>query len=176
MHSKSVVLTFLLIAASATVADEATVRAKLQAPNQRQPAPAFTLIDSAGKRVSLRDYRGRIVLLDFWATWCTGCKHEIPWFVEFQKEYEAKGLTVIGVSLDGDGWKVLKPFLAQHPIPYSIVLGDDAMAKRYGIESMPDTFLIDQRGRVAAAYRAGIVNKDDMEANIKAMLTAGGAK
>jgi hypothetical protein len=77
---------------------------------------------------------------------------------------------VVGASLDDDGWKSLKPFLAEHTIPYRIVLGDEAFAKRYGIENMPDTFLIDRHGRVAAAYRAGIVDRNDIEANIKSLL------
>ena len=90
--------------------------------------------------------------------------------MEFQKSYGAMGLATVGVSLDEGGWKVLKPFLAEHDIPYRIVRGDDAMAKRYRIEGMPDTFLIDRQGRVAAAYRAGIVDRKDVEANIKALL------
>ena len=77
----------------------------------------------------------------------------------------------MGVSLDDGGWKVLKPFLAQHPIPYRIVLGDDATAKKFGIESMPDTFLIDRQGRVAAAYVAGIVDRANMEANLPALIS-----
>jgi peroxiredoxin len=159
----------LTLAGMAAVADQATIRAALQPAAERKPAPAFALTDVSGETATLAEYRGKVVLLDFWATWCGGCKQEIPGFVELQKAYGTQGLAVVGVSLD-DGWKVLKPFLAEHPIPYRIVLGDDAMAKRYGIEGMPDTFLIDQHGRVATVYRAGIVNRDDIEANIKAML------
>ena len=99
------------------------------------------------------------------------CKKEIPWFSEFQRKYARKGLAVVGVSLDEDGWKALKPFLAEHPIPYRILLGDDSTAQSYGIQSMPDTFLIDRQGRLAAAYIAGIVDRDDIEANIKAVLS-----
>ena len=148
----------------------ANLSAPLQPVEQRKPAPEFNLIDASGKAAHLSDYRGKVVLLDFWATWCGGCKKEIPWFMEFHKAYEAKGLAVVGVSLDDGGWKVLKPWLDAHPIPYRIVLGGDAMAKQYGIDGMPDTFLIDQQGRVAAAYRAGVVDQANMEANIKALL------
>lgn len=167
---KSALATLLMLAGSVAVADQGALRVALQPVKDRKPAPAFALTDASGKTARLTDYRGKVVLLDFWATWCTGCKKEIPWFVEFQKSYGTKGLAVVGVSLDEGGWKVLKPFLAEHTIPYRIVLGDDAMSKRYGIEGMPDTFLIDQQGRVAAAYRAGLVDKNDVEANIKAML------
>jgi len=77
---------------------------------------------------------------------------------------------VVGVSLDEEGWKALRPFLAEHPVPYQMVLGDDATAKKYGIDSMPDTFLIDQKGKIAAAYRAGLVDRENIEMNIKALL------
>jgi peroxiredoxin len=134
-----------------------------------QPAPDFTLKDPAGKIVNLKDYRGKVLLLDFWATWCTGCKEEIPWFVQFHDTYGAKGLATVGVSMD-ESWDVLKPFLVEHPIPYTIVLGDEATAKRYAIEGMPDTFLIDRQGKIAAAYLARKVDKDEVEAKIKALL------
>jgi len=144
--------------------------AKIQPEPERHPAPEFQLRDPAGKKVNLKQYRGKIVLLDFWATWCHGCKEEIPWFADFERKYSAKGLRVIGVSLDGDGWKVVRPFLAGADIPYRIVLGDDAVAKQYGIENMHDTFLIDRRGKIAASY-TGMVDRANVEDNIRAMLS-----
>ncbi|HEY3740226.1 MAG TPA: TlpA disulfide reductase family protein [Bryobacteraceae bacterium] len=150
-------------------AAEPNVRAPIQPVKNRKPAPAIALEDSAGKTAKLTDYRGKIVLLDFWATWCHGCKEEIPWFSEFARKYGGQGLVVMGVSLDDDGWKVVKPFLATTNIPYRIVLGDTPTAKRYGIEAMPDTYLIDREGRIAASY-TGLVDKDNVEANIRAML------
>ena len=162
----------LTLAGVATAADQpAAVRAVLHPKKERKPAADFALTDASGKTVTLKDYRGKVVLLDFWATWCTGCKKEIPWFAEFEKTYGAKGLAVVGVSMDEGGWKVLKPFLAETHVPYQILLGDDAMAQRYGIETMPDTFLIDQEGKVAAAYLGGLVDRDNIEANIKAILS-----
>jgi peroxiredoxin len=155
----------------AVAADQPTVRAPLQSVKDRKPAPNFMLKDSSGKTVQLKDYRGKVVLLDFWATWCTGCKKEIPWFSEFQRKYGARGLAMVGVSLDDGGWNVLKPYLADNKVPYRMLLGDDFTARRYGITNLPDTFLIDRQGRVAAAYRAGLVDKDDVEANIKAILS-----
>jgi peroxiredoxin len=164
-------VTLSMLGGSAAIADQAVVRAALQPIEERKPAPGFELKDASGKTQTLADYRGKVVLLDFWATWCTGCKQEIPWFVEFQRSYESRGLAVVGVSLDDGGWNVLKPFLAEHQIPYQMLLGDDVVAKRYGIEGMPDTFLIDKEGRVAAAYRAGIVDRNDIEANLKTLLS-----
>ncbi len=168
IHASSLLLIF---AALAPAADEPTVRAVIQPEAQRQAAPEFALKDGAGKTVTLKKYHGKIVLLDFWATWCHGCKEEIPWFSEFARKYAAKGLTVVGVSLDDDGWKAVKPFLATAHIPYRIVLGDDPTARKYGIVNMPDTFLIDRHGRIAAAY-AGLVDKADVEKNLLTMLAA----
>jgi cytochrome c biogenesis protein CcmG/thiol:disulfide interchange protein DsbE len=129
------------------------------------------LTDAAGKTVKLRDYRGKVVLLDFWATWCTGCKQEMPWFVEFQKKYGSEGFAVLGVSMDDDGWKTLKPFLQQHTeFSYRMLLGDQATAQRYGsVDSLPDSFLIDKKGKLAESYR-GVVDRDAMETKIQALL------
>lgn len=161
----------LFVAGIAAGADQPTIRALLKAPSDRKAAPSFVLKDSSGKPVRLNNYRGKVVLLDFWATWCTGCKKEIPWFAEFQRKYAKEGLTVVGVSMDEEGWKAIKPFLAEHSIPYRILLGDESIAQNYGIQGMPDTFLIDRQGRLAAAYTAGIVDRDDIETNIKRVLS-----
>jgi cytochrome c biogenesis protein CcmG/thiol:disulfide interchange protein DsbE len=159
----------LAFACLATADDQPTVRADLQPASQRKPAPEFALKDGAGKSITLKDYRGKVVLLDFWATWCHGCQTEIPWFAEFSRKYSPQGLTVIGVSLDSDGWKVVTPFVKTAKIPYAIVLGNDATAKLYGIGNMPDTFLIDRQGQIVAAY-SGVVDKDNVEANLRTML------
>lgn len=142
----------------------------LYSVTDRKTAAEFALQDATGKTAKLADYRGQVILLDFWATWCTGCKKEIPWFSEFQKTYGPQGFAVVGVSMDEEGWKVLKPFLAEHPVPYRMLLGDEATSKRYGIENLPDTFLIDRKGRVAAAYKAVLVDKDNVEAQIKTLV------
>jgi cytochrome c biogenesis protein CcmG/thiol:disulfide interchange protein DsbE len=163
---------FLLISASlAFAANPSGTRAPLQPANERQPAPQFALQDSSGKTIQLTEYRGKVVLLDFWATWCTGCKEEIPWFSAFRNTYGKRGLTIVGVSMDEGGWNILRPFLAKNPIPYPIVLGNNATAQSYHIESLPDTFLIDRNGRIAAAYTAGLVDRNDIEANIRALLS-----
>jgi peroxiredoxin len=160
-----------LLASTGAANAQSNVLAPLQPAPQRKPAPAFALRDAAGKVADLKQYRGKVVLLDFWATWCTGCKQEIPWFVEFGRKFGAKRFAVVGVSLDEGGWQVLKPYLAKNQIPYRMLLGDDATAHRYGIQSLPDTFLIDRQGRVAAAYLASLVDKKDVERNIQALLS-----
>ena len=155
------------LAAVATAADPAS----LYPVNERKAASDFVLQDASNNTAKLTEYRGKVLLLDFWATWCTGCKKEIPWFSEFQKTYGPKGFAVVGVSMDQEGWKVLRPFLTEHPVPYRMLLGDEAIFKRYGIESLPDTFLIDRKARVAAAYKAVLVDKDKVEAQVKALLS-----
>jgi len=161
----------LMLACTAIAVAQPAARASLQQANERKAAPPFALKDSNGKMISLTDYRGKVLLLDFWATWCTGCKMEIPWFSEFQQTYGGQGLAVVGISMDESGWSVVRPFLAKNHVPYPILLGDDPVARRFGIQSLPDTFLIDRLGRLAAAYRVGLVDKNNVEANIKVLLS-----
>lgn len=136
-----------------------------------KPAPAIALKDASGKTVTLEHYRGKVVLLDFWATWCTGCKEEMPWFVEFQKKYGTRKFAVVGVAMDEEGWKVVKPFLAQHrEFSYNMLAGDDATAKSYGsAKELPDSFLIDKKGRLVESYR-GKVDRQAVDARIAALL------
>jgi len=146
-----------------------TMRATLLPPNRRTAAPDFALPDASGKSQKLHDYRGKAVLVDFWATWCHGCKVEIPWFAGFAKTYGPEGFTMLGVSLDEGGWKVLNPFLAETKVPYPVLLGDEATAKRYDIQALPDTFLIDRQGKIAAVYR-GLADRQDVESNLLSVL------
>ena len=171
VHAVRILATSALLAAGILMASEpAGAPAALRPAAERNPAPEFALQDSSGKNVRLNDYRGKVVLLDFWATWCHGCKLEIPWFAEFSHKYAGQGLTVVGVSLDSDGWKAVAPFIKTAHVPYQIILGNDAVSKAYGIENMPDTFLIDRQGRVAAVYN-GMVDKQNVEDNLRTMLS-----
>ncbi len=144
----------------------------------RKPAPNFTLTDNNGRPLTLSHYKGKVVLLDFWATWCGGCKLEIPWYMEFDKKYKNQGLAVIGVSMDEEGWKAVRPFLAKKrdaetggniAMQYPIVIGTDSLAKQFGLTSMPMTLLIDRDGKIAVSH-TGVVDKDNFESNIRALL------
>ena len=159
---------FVLALCWSTAAAQAANGALLPA-EQRKQAPELGLEDVAGKQANLKDYRGKVVVVDFWATWCHGCLQEMPWFAEFQRKYGDKGLSVIGVSLDVEGWNVVIPFVEKAAVPYRIVLGNDSRARAYGIGNMPDTFLIDQEGRIAATY-VGMVDKSGLEKNIQNLL------
>jgi peroxiredoxin len=137
---------------------------------KRAAAPTFTLKDSTGKELRLTDYRGKVVLLNFWATWCGPCKADIPWFAEFQKKYESTGLVVLGVSMDEDGWKVVRPYVDKMHMTYRVLLGDESVAAKYGgIESLPLTLMIDREGRIAARH-VGLTTKSNFEQDIVELL------
>lgn len=111
------------------------------------------------------------MVLNFWATWCNPCRLEIPWFVEFQRAYNARGFRVIGVSMDEDGWSPVLPYVTEQKINYPIVLGKNDVLQAYGgLESLPTTLIIDRRGRVAATH-VGLVSKSVYERDIKAALS-----
>ena len=136
----------------------------------RQLAPDFTLSDAAGQPVRLSDFRGQVVLLNFWATWCKPCTVEIPWFAEFQSKYDERGLVVLGVSLDEDGWKSVRPFLARQHVNYRVMIGGDGITRMFGgIDSLPATLLIDRQGRIASTH-VGLAAKNDYEAEIQGAL------
>ncbi len=140
---------------------------------ERKMAPDFTLPDASGKSVRLSDFRGQVVLLNFWATWCSPCKVEIPWFVEFQQAYRDAGFAVLGVSLNEDGWRSVKPYIEEKRVNYSVMLGmlgNDEIARIYGgLDALPTTLLIDKAGRIAVTH-VGLVAKKTYEENIRALL------
>ncbi len=137
----------------------------------RKPAPDFALTDASGSRVALSGFKGRVVLLDFWATWCTGCKVEIPWYIEFQGKYRGLGLTSVGVAMDEEGWDKVTPYLAEHPISYPVVIGNlDLMQNSFGLApSLPVTLLIDRDGKVAESH-VGTVDRQAFERDIRQLL------
>ena len=143
---------------------------ELKAEKDRKPAPSFSLIDSSGKPVTLADYRGKVVLLNFWATWCGPCEIEIPWFVEFEQKYKDRDFAVLGVSFDDDGWKSVRPFVAAHKINYRVMIGSEKMSQLYGgIDSLPTSFILDRQGRIAAQH-VGLIDKGDYRNEILKLL------
>jgi peroxiredoxin len=152
-----------------SISPSARVRAELAPEKDRKAATDFVLSDAAGKSVKLSSWKGRVVLLNFWATWCSGCKTEMPWFVELQTQYRDSGLNAIGVSLDQDGWKSVTPYLNEHGVNYTIVVGPPELGKQYGVEALPVTLLIDRDGRIAVTH-VGLVPKPQYQAEIEALL------
>jgi thiol-disulfide isomerase/thioredoxin len=167
-RSGSAIVGVTLVAVS--LVTSVPVSANITRAALRKDAPGFSLTDSKGAPVKLADYKGKVVLLDFWATWCTGCKVEIPWYVEFQKKYEGEGLASIGVAMDEEGWEKVKPYLAEHPIGYPVIIGDADFGKTFGvIASLPVTLLIDRHGKIAESH-LGMVEKDAFEKDISQLL------
>jgi len=135
----------------------------------RTPAPLFTLLDARGRPLRLSDLQGRVVLLNFWATWCEPCKVEIPWFIELQRQYEASGVTVVGIAMDDEGQSV-SPFVDTMGINYRTVIGSDELASQYGgVDALPTTFLIDRHGRIAAEYQ-GLQPKNTYESKLHSLI------
>ena len=135
-----------------------------------KPAPDFDLTDSSGANVKLSDQKGKVILLNFWATWCGPCKVEIPWFISFQQQYKDQNFEVVGVAFDDDGWDMVKPYITEHKINYRIVLGNDTLDKAYGgVESLPTTFVIGRDGHVASKH-VGLVSKSTYQEEIVRLL------
>ena len=140
---------------------------------KEKPVVDFALKDASGDTIHLSDYRGKVVLLNFWATWCAPCKIEIPWFQEFQGKYQSRDFQVLGVSMDEDGWDAVRPYMAQHKFNYPVVIGNDAVGKLFGeIDDLPTTFIIDRTGRVVRKH-VGLISKDMYESEIGSLLKGG---
>ncbi len=134
-------------------------------------APAFTLVTLEGKKVSLADYKGRPVLVNFWATWCAPCKLEMPWFEGFRKQYQGQGFEILGINEDPDVGKEKIASTAQKTgVSYPILLSDDKVSPAYGgVDYLPMSFYVDRSG-VVREETAGLASKDEVEANIKKII------
>ena len=138
--------------------------------SDQQPAPDFVLKDVYGKDVKLSDYKGKIVVLNFWATWCGPCRKEMPDFVELQAQYAKDGLQFIGIALDQEGAAKVKPFVEKNKIIYPILIGNNDIADKFGgMNAIPVTFLIDRKGMIRGHY-IGMRQKSDLETMVLALL------
>ncbi len=162
---KLLLLMFLLVAVSlvACRGDDGRTKTASSARGTGM-APDFVLKDIEGNNVQLSQYRGKIVVLEFWATWCPPCKATIPELIALQKKYAARGLVVLGVSIDeGEGLpSKLSAFSKGHNINYPILLGDENISKSYGIFSVPSTFLIGKDQKIIMAYRGYVDGLDTL--------------
>jgi thiol-disulfide isomerase/thioredoxin len=132
-------------------------------------APVWELKDPDGKLVKSSDFDGKVVILDFWATWCPPCKAEIPGFIELQKKYGEKGLVVVGVSLDEQGPSVVKQFMNQFGMNYPVVMGNIKTMEDFGGKAIPTSFVIDRSGKVVAKH-VGFASKQTFEKEIEPLL------
>lgn len=141
----------------------------LRPATQRVTAPTFTRTGSDGRTFTLPNTRGHVVVLNFWATWCGGCKFELPYFVEYDRKYRRQGLLIVGISMDDGGFATVKPFWADKQMPYPTVIGDDALSKQLGLTGMPFTLLLDKQGRIALAH-GGVLDRADFDHHIQQLL------
>lgn len=138
-------------------------------PLLNKPAPEFTRNDLGNKPVDLNALRGRVVLLNFWATWCAPCQIEIPRFIAWQSKYKSDGLQIIGVSMDDDPAPV-QSLVSKRGVNYPMVMGDEKLGESYGgVLGLPVTYVIDREGIVRARFK-GEANLDGMESSIKKLL------
>lgn len=144
-------------------------------PLKGKPAPAFTLVTLDGKKVSLSDYKGRPVLVNFWATWCAPCKLEMPWFEEFRSKYSGQGFEILGITEDDAGKDEIAKAVKKVNVNYPILLTDGKVAPAYGgVDYLPMSFYVDRNG-VVQFETAGLASKDEVEANIKKLIAAHGS-
>jgi peroxiredoxin len=167
-----------LLFATTGATGQQNVHATIIPQGNRKAAPAFRLADMSGENKQGTDYLGKVVLLNFWATECGGCKLEIPWFIELESAHKTDSFTVVGVSMDtsyekltsaDQAWSKVKPFVLDHKMNYPILMGDSTLLGSYELRFLPATFLVDKQGRIAASY-AGVVDKSDVDANITKLL------
>jgi cytochrome c biogenesis protein CcmG/thiol:disulfide interchange protein DsbE len=164
------------VAQGELVANPAGGAPQYLSPLKGKLAPDFALEDLSGRKVSLASYRGKAVMINFWATWCGPCKIETPWLVELRNQYAAQGFEILGVSTDdidrddkqklSDEKKEIARSVEQMHIPYPVLIDGDTLSKPYGgLDEMPTSFFVDRKGTVVAA-QLGLTSKDDIEANI----------
>lgn len=135
-----------------------------------EKAPNFKLKTQEGKTFELSKLKGKVVAVNFWATWCGPCRKEIPGFMEVYEQYKDKGLEIVGVSLDQEGWQVVKPYLERSKINYPIVVGNGDLVQAYGgFNGIPATFVIDKKGNIFKRH-IGYMNKSAFESIVKDLL------
>ena len=139
-------------------------------PEKRQKAPNFSLQTQNGKVIELSRLKGKVVLVNFWATWCPPCRAEIPDFIEVYNTYKSKGFEIIGIALDEDGWSKVAPYIEKIKMNYPVVLGSAKVVQQYGgIEAIPTTFIVDKNGYIVAS-QGGLLSKELLEQKLKSLL------
>jgi thiol-disulfide isomerase/thioredoxin len=190
MKTLLVVATVLALIAGTYFADKATrikpktavpadTALKADSPKADLPEPELTLKDLDGNDISLSAYKGRVVLVNFWATWCEPCRIEIPWLIEMQQKYGPKGFVIVGIALDEEGKSVVAPFVAKErfdvndqklPMSYKILIGNDDAADKFGgLFGYPTSILISRDGKQIKRV-TGIISEDEMNKAIESQL------
>ncbi len=137
-----------------------------------QPAAStsdFTLQDVNGKSVKLSDFKGKVVLLEFWASWCPPCRASVPGLERLHKAFKDKGLAVLAVSMDSGDWDVVKAFISDYGISYTVLKGTDEVAAQYSVRTIPTLLILNKEGKITKRY-LGFSSEDELERDIKAAL------
>ncbi len=159
-----------LLALSAVILGSCLTTFAADATDKKMVAPSWQLQNTEGKTVKLSDYKGKIVVLNFWATWCPPCREEIPDLVSLQKQYAAQGVVVLGISMDEGGTAKVASFAKKYGINYPVVMGDEKISEAYGgIQVLPTTFIIDRKGNIVDGLQGG-ADRAGFEAAIKPLL------
>ena len=132
-------------------------------------APDFTLQDVSGRSVKLSAQKGKVVLIEFWATWCPPCRESIPWLNKLQKEYADKGLVILAVSVDEGSWDDVKKFVVDHKITYPVLKGTEDVTEKYMVRLIPSLYVVDKQGITRKQHMGG-GNEEELEQAIKALL------
>lgn len=136
------------------------------------PAPDFELSSLDGRKVKLSDYRGKAVLLNFWATWCSPCKVEMPWFVDLQKKYGSDGLVILGIAMDDSDAPKIAQFASEMGVNYPVLLGTDKVSEQYGnVDYLPTSFYINRQGKIVGKG-TGLLGRAEIEKNIQKALAS----
>jgi peroxiredoxin len=135
----------------------------------RKAAPDLSMTDIDGRKLSLSQYRGKVVLLDFWAVDYGGCVIEVPWYVEFHKKYRGLGLQPLGIDMYGEKPAYIKAYMQKSHMEYPVAVGDDAIREKFKANELPMTLLIDREGRIAVSH-VGVVDKAQFERDIEQLL------
>lgn len=176
--SSTLAIVALFVSITPALFAQSDVHAPLIPLAGRKPAPTIQLTSDTGQTRRLSDYRGKVVLLNFWASDCGGCILELPSIIDIQATNKNKSFTVVGISMDipyeelkteQQAWNKVKPFIAKSKINYPILMGYESLFKKFGLTALPDTLLLDKSGNIAAVYM-GIISKDNAEANINKLL------
>jgi len=142
-------------------------------------APDFTAKDLDGNNVTLAQFKGKVVLINFWATWCDPCQVEIPWLIDMQQKYASRGFTILGVAMDEEGKSVVAPFVSKErfnvngeklPMSYPILIGDDTLADKFGgLLGYPTSILISRDGKIVKRV-TGLIGRDEVAKVIESPL------
>jgi len=132
-------------------------------------APNFQLLDLNGKMVQLSDFKGRPVVLDFWATWCQPCRDSIPGMVKLHKDYAGKGLVILAISVDGGAIEDIRSFQKEYGMAYTVLIGTEDVADQYRARTIPMMIVLDKSGKIQKRY-LGSGNEDDIEKTVKQLL------